>query len=194
MFELEKLPYAYDALEPFIDAKTMEIHHSKHHQTYVNKLNEALAKYPELEGKSLEELLSDLNKIPEDIRKAVQNHGGGTYNHNLFWKIMSPNPQKEPSKPLLDAINLTFGGYDKFKDQFAASALSLFGSGWTWLVEDKGEIKIINTPNQNCPLSEGMKPIITLDVWEHAYYLKHQNKRADYINDWFSVLDWSKIS
>ena len=189
-FTLPELPYKYDALEPFIDAKTMEIHHSKHHQTYVTKLNEAIAKHPELESKTLNELLENIKDIPEDIKKAVTNHGGGHFNHSLFWNTMSPTPVKLYSGFVFEKINETFGSYEKFQEQFSTNAMNLFGSGWTWLVEDNGELKIVNYPNQDCPLMYGQNPIIGLDVWEHAYYLKHQNKRVDYINNWWSVLDW----
>jgi Fe-Mn family superoxide dismutase len=193
MFELPKLSYSYDALEPFIDAKTMEIHHSKHHQTYITKLNEALAKHPELASWSLMDLLTKINEVPEDIRKAVQNHGGGHYNHTLFWLILNKNGQKQPLGELAESINATFGSYDAFKEQFTNSALGLFGSGWCWLVKEEGTLKIINTANQDCPLMNGQTPIMGLDVWEHAYYLKHQNKRVDYIKDFWEVLDWSAL-
>ncbi|MCC6639314.1 superoxide dismutase [Candidatus Falkowbacteria bacterium] len=199
MFELPKLSYAYDALEPFIDAKTMEIHHSKHHQTYVTKLNEALDKHPELADWSLMDLLTKINDVPQDIRKAVQNHGGGHYNHTLFWLLLNKDGQKQPSGELAESINATFGSYDAFKEQFTNSALGLFGSGWTWLIEVRSQesgvrkLQIINTANQDCPLMNGQTPIIGLDVWAHAYYLKHQNKRADYIKDFWEVLDWSSV-
>ena len=192
--KLPDLPYQYSALEPHIDAKTMEIHHSKHHATYVNKLNEALAKHPELESKELPELLKDLNKIPEDIRTAVRNHGGGHLNHSFFWKIMTPK-STPPKGKILEAINQKFSSFDKFKEQFTNTATTLFGSGWTWLtVDNKGELKIETTPNQDNPISQGRTAILGLDVWEHAYYIKHQNKRADYIVAWWNVVNWDEVN
>lgn len=195
--ELPKLPYNYDALEPFIDAKTMEIHHTKHHQAYLNKLNEALAKHPELENKLLEELLRDLDAVPEDIRGAVRNHGGGHYNHSLFWKTMaspSENLVKEGLGPRIEnAILKNFGDFAKFKEQFSNSAATLFGSGWVWLTEDKGKLSIVTTPNQDNPISKGQRPLLGLDVWEHAYYLKYQNRRPEYIEAWWNVVNWKEV-
>lgn len=193
MHTLPTLPYAYNALEPYIDAQTMEIHHTKHHQAYIDKLNAALEKYPELQEKSLEELLSNLEQIPEDIRTAVRNHGGGHYNHSLFWNIMAPNAAKASGK-LLEDINKKWGDMDKFKDEFATAATTVFGSGWAWLsLNQAGELSIHTTPNQDCPLSQGLKPIMGLDVWEHAYYLKYQNRRPEYIKAWFDVACGDKI-
>ncbi len=191
---LPALPYAYDALEPHIDAKTMEIHHTKHHQAYIDKLNAALEKHPELMDKPLEDLLKDLNAVPEDIRAAVRNHGGGHYNHTFFWNIMAPNAAKASGK-LLEAINSKWGNTDKFKEEFTVAALNRFGSGWTWLVLDKnGSLSISSTANQDSPIMEGLTPILGIDVWEHAYYLKYQNRRADYIKAWLdNVADGNKI-
>jgi Fe-Mn family superoxide dismutase len=195
MYELPKLDYAYDALEPHFDARTMELHHSKHHATYVAKLNEAIAKHPELEGRLLEELLKDLTLVPEDIRTAVKNHGGGHFNHSLFWKILSPSGSRAPVGVLAEEINQTFGSYEKFKELFSTSSISVFGSGWTWLVRNQTEkLEIVSTPNQDTPLALGYKPLIGLDVWEHAYYLKFQNRRVEYVSAFWEVIDWSKIN
>lgn len=194
MFELPSLPYSYDALEPFIDAKTMEIHHSKHHQAYVNKLNEAIGKYPEWEGKSVEQLLKSLELIPEDIRTAVRNHGGGHYNHSLFWKIMKPQGGGEPGEHLADALQSAFSDFAKFKEEFSKAAANLFGSGWAWLVKDSsGVLKVTTTPNQDSPLIQGLIPLLGLDVWEHAYYLKYQNRRPEYIENWWNVVNWEEV-
>lgn len=194
-FELPQLPYPYDALEPHIDAKTMEIHHTKHHQTYVNKTNAALEAHPELKGKSIEEILSDLNAIPEDIRTAVRNNGGGHANHSLFWPVMSPEGGGEPKGELATAINSAFGGFAYLKEQFSNAAANRFGSGWAWLVVDKsGALQITSTPNQDTPISSGQKPILGLDVWEHAYYLKYQNRRPDYISAWWNVVNWEQVA
>ena len=188
---LPKLDYSYDALEPFIDAKTMEIHHTKHHQTYVDKLNAAVEKHIEVSGKPVDALLRDLDKVPEDIRGAVRNHGGGHWNHSFFWKLLKKGTQ--PHGKLKDEITASFGSVEKFQEQFTAAAMGIFGSGWAWLVKDThGKLAIVTTPNQDCPLSKGQVPIIGLDVWEHAYYLKHQQKRADYIKDWWNVLNWDQ--
>ncbi len=193
MFTLPKLSYAYDALEPFIDTKTMEIHHTKHHQTYVDKLNDALKDHPELQKKSVTELLQNLSQIPENIRQAVINHGGGHANHTLFWEILKVKTM--PQKELLHAIEKKFTGLDAFKEQFNKAALSVFGSGWCWLVQDeKGNLEIITTKNQDSPLSIGKKPIFGLDVWEHAYYLKYQNKRLEYVTAFWSVLNWEEAN
>lgn len=193
-FELPKLPYAYEALEPYIDARTMEIHHTKHHQTYITKLNEALDKHPELKDRSLENLLSDLNAIPEDIRSAVRNHGGGTWNHNMFWEIMGPNAGGMPSGNLAAALESNFGSFDTFKSEFEKAATGLFGSGWAWLVKRGGGLAVVTTPNQDNPLSQGMTPVMGIDVWEHAYYLKYQNRRPEYITNWWNVVNWNAVA
>ncbi len=197
-YELPKLPYGYDALEPYIDAKTMEIHYTKHHQTYVTKLNEALGKHPEIADKPLEELLGDLDAVSEDIRTAVRNHGGGHSNHSFFWTIMGanmPNVGKEPVGAVADAIKSTFGDVAKFKEEFTKAATGVFGSGWVWLVMDPGSGKLLvtSTPNQDSPISKHQKPVLALDVWEHAYYLKYQNKRPDYIEAWWNVVNWEAV-
>lgn len=189
---LPKLKYSYDALEPEIDARTMEIHHTKHHQTYVDKLNVALDKHPELKSKKVEELLKDLNKVPEDIRGAVRNHGGGHANHSLFWEILKKNVNL--SGEIENEIKKKFASYEEFKKKFSESALSLFGSGWTWLVWNGKELEILNTPNQDSPISLGKLPLFGVDVWEHAYYLKYQNKRADYVESFFKVINWDKVN
>lgn len=191
-FELPKLPYAYDALEPHIDKETMEIHHTKHHNTYVTKLNDAV-KGTDLESKSIEDIVKNLNSVPDDIRTAVQNNGGGHYNHSLFWELLTPNAS-EPSGEVVDTISSTFGSLDKFKEEFAAAAAGRFGSGWAWLVVDNGELAIVSTPNQDNPISEGKLPILGLDVWEHAYYLNYQNRRPDYINAFWNVVNWDKVN
>jgi Fe-Mn family superoxide dismutase len=193
-FELPKLPYAEDALEPYIDAQTMNIHHTKHHQTYVTNLNAAIEKHPELAGKSLEDLLSDLNAIPEDIRTAVRNHGGGTYNHNLFWEIMGPKMGGSPTAALNKVLESSFGSFDAFKEEFTKAATTRFGSGWAWLVTKGEGLAVVSTANQDTPLSEGMTPILGLDVWEHAYYLKYQNRRPEYISNWWNVVNWDEVS
>lgn len=193
-FVLPELEYSYDALEPYIDARTMEIHHTKHHGGYVSKTNAALEKYPELQKKSIEELLSDLHSIPEDIRTAIRNNGGGHYNHSLFWKIMGPNGGGNPVGEIADAINSTFGSFDNFKETFSNAAASRFGSGWAWLVVKDGTLKVLSTPNQDNPLTDGFKPVMGLDVWEHAYYLKYQNRRPEYINNWWNVVNWEAVN
>jgi len=199
MFNLPSLTYGYEALEPFIDAKTMEIHHSKHHQAYVDNLNKALEKYPDLGSKTVEELISGLDEIPEEIRSAVRNHGGGHFNHSLFWKIMTPGGNREPQGKLLEKINDTFGDFEKFKEQFGASAMGRFGSGWAWLIsEDRGqgsEIRILSSVNQDNPMMENkeVKILLGLDVWEHAYYLKYQNRRKDYVDSWWNLVNWSEV-
>jgi Fe-Mn family superoxide dismutase len=192
--ELPRLPYEYDALEPHIDARTMEIHHTKHHQGYVNNLNAALEKHPELEKKSVEDLLKDLNSIPEDIRTAVRNNGGGHANHSMFWPIMSADGGGEPEGELAGAINSSFGSFSDFKDQFSKAAAGRFGSGWAWLCVDRGgKLTITSTPNQDNPVSDGLSPVLGLDVWEHAYYLKYQNRRPDYISAWWNVVNWKQV-
>lgn len=191
-YTLPQLPYPYNALEPHIDARTMEIHHSKHHQGYCDKLNAALEKHPELFEKPLEELLKNINLVPQDIRRAVINHGGGYINHSLFWAIMGPNSSDEPSGFLAEAINNTFGGFEKFKEQFTNAALNIFGSGWAWLVLNNDQIEILSTPNQDSPLMENKIPIIGIDIWEHAYYLKYQWNRAEYIKNWWQIVNWQE--
>jgi Fe-Mn family superoxide dismutase len=193
-FELPKLSYAYDALEPYIDARTMELHHTKHHNTYVTKLNEALEKHPELGDRSLDSLLSDLNALPEDIRGAVRNHGGGTWNHNMFWEIMGPNAGGMPSGNLAAALESNFGSFDALKSEFESAAAGLFGSGWAWLVKRGGGLAVVTTPNQDNPLSQGMDPVMGIDVWEHAYYLKYQNRRPEYITNWWNVVNWDAVA
>ena len=188
--ELPELPYSHDALEPFIDSKTMEIHHGKHHNAYVTNLNNAIAGNEDLEAKSIIELISDLDAVPEDIRGAVRNNGGGHVNHSLFWSIMGPGKGGEPSGPLGDAINSTFGTFESFKDAFTKAGMTRFGSGWAWLSVSNGSLEVSSTPNQDSPIMEGNKPIIGCDVWEHAYYLNYQNLRPDYINAWWNVVDW----
>jgi len=193
-FELKPLPYAYDALEPTIDAQTMTIHHDKHHAAYVTNLNAALEKHPELSGKSLEALLSDLNAVPEDIRTAVKNHGGGTWNHDLFWVVMAPTAGGEPTGELAKAIEAAFGSFANFKAEFEKAAMGRFGSGWAWLVKKGSELKIVSTANQDNPMSEGWTPLLTLDVWEHAYYLKYQNRRAEYVSNFWNVVNWAEVA
>ena len=192
-FTLPALPYANDALEPHIDAKTMEIHHDKHHQAYVNNLNAAIEKAPELQGKSLDDLMRGINSVPENVRTAVRNNGGGHWNHSMFWQIMGPGKGGEPSGKLADAIKSAFGDFSKFKEQFAAAAAGRFGSGWAWLINDGGKLSITSTPNQDNPLMEGKHAILGVDVWEHAYYLKYQNRRPDYIDAWWNVVNWGSI-
>jgi superoxide dismutase, Fe-Mn family len=190
---LPPLPYDAAALEPHIDAQTMQIHHGKHHQTYVNNLNAALEKAPELQGKSLDDLMRSVNSVPEAVRTAVRNNGGGHWNHSLFWRIMGPNAGGEPSGAVGDAIRSSFGDFAKFREQFAAAGTGRFGSGWAWLVSDGGKLSITSTPNQDNPLMEGKQAILGLDVWEHAYYLKYQNRRPDYIQAWFNVINWAQV-
>ncbi|MBB6454286.1 Fe-Mn family superoxide dismutase [Salirhabdus euzebyi] len=192
-FELPELPYAYDALEPHIDKETMNIHHTKHHNTYVTKLNDALNGHADLEGKSLDELLGNLDAVPESIRTAVRNNGGGHANHSLFWTLLSPNGGGEPTGEVASKINETFGSFDKFKEEFAAAGAGRFGSGWVWLVVNNGNLEVTSTPNQDTPVMEGKTPILGLDVWEHAYYLKYQNKRPDYISAFWNVVNWDEV-
>ena len=192
--ELPPLPYAFDALEPHVDARTMEIHHDKHHAAYVNNLNTALEAHPELQKKALADLLSDLNAVPEAISTAVRNNGGGHFNHGLFWKWMAANAGGEPAGALGKAIAQAFGGFAAFKDQFTKAAMGRFGSGWAWLVADaSGGLKVVSTANQDTPLADTMKPLLGLDVWEHAYYLKYQNRRADYVGAWWNVVNWAEV-
>lgn len=193
-FELPSLPYAYDALEPYIDAQTMEIHHTKHHNAYVTNLNAALEKYPNLADKSLEELVGNPQSVPEDIRTAVRNNGGGHYNHSIFWTVMSPNGGGEPKGALASAISDAFGSFSDFKEKFSAAAAGRFGSGWAWLGFKGGNLAVISMPNQDAPLMEGLTPILGLDVWEHAYYLKYQNRRPEYISNWWNVVNWEEVS
>lgn len=193
-FELPKLPYAYDALEPYIDARTMEIHHTKHHQAYITNLNGAIEKTPELAGKSLEELLGNLNAVPEAVRTVVRNHGGGTYNHNLFWEYMAPKAGGAPRGELAKAIDASFGSFEAFKDEFTKAAIGRFGSGWAWLVKKGSGLAVVSTANQDNPLSEGMTPILGIDVWEHAYYLLYQNRRPDYVAAWWNVVNWDVVA
>ncbi len=193
--ELPDLPYDHDALEPHVDAETMRIHHSKHHQGYVNNLNAALEKHPELADKSLEELLGDLASVPEDIRTAVRNNGGGHANHSLFWPCMAPGSGGTPSGELADAIDSAFGSFDAFVETFSKAAATKFGSGWAWLcVDGGGGLVVTSTANQDNPVSEGLKPILGLDVWEHAYYLNYQNRRPDYVKAWWNVVNWEQVS
>ena len=193
--QLPELGYAYDALEPHIDARTMEIHHSKHHAAYTSKLNAAIEGNSELEGLPVDELLADLGALPEEIRTAVRNNGGGYANHTFFWTVMSPRGGSEPGGELAEAINSTFGSFDQFKEIFSAAAAGQFGSGWAWLVVDgTGVLKVYSTANQDSPLSEGDEPILCLDVWEHAYYLNYQNRRPDYIEAWWNVVDWDQVA
>ncbi len=193
-FTLPALPYAFDALEPHIDTTTMQIHHGKHHQAYVTNLNGAIEKAPELAGKSLEELLANNCAIvPEAIRGPVRNNGGGHWNHDLFWKIMGPGAGGTPVGNVAASINAAFGGFDAFKEKFAAAGMGRFGSGWAWLIKTAGGVEIASTPNQDNPLMEGKKAVMGIDVWEHAYYLKYQNRRADYIGGWWNVVNWRAV-
>jgi Fe-Mn family superoxide dismutase len=193
--ELPPLPYDYSALEPHIDTQTMQIHHDKHHAAYVNNLNAALEKHPELGDKSAKELIKDLNSVPEDIRMAVRNNAGGHVNHKMFWKIMGPNGGGEPTGALASAINEAFGSFDAFKQQFNDAGVKRFGSGWVWLVRDNsGKLAIMSTANQDNPMSEGHYPILGNDVWEHAYYLKYQNRRPDYLAAWWNVVNWDAVN
>ncbi|MBC2301807.1 superoxide dismutase [Listeria welshimeri] len=193
-YELPKLPYTYDALEPNFDKETMEIHYTKHHNTYVTKLNEAVANHPELASKPVEELVANLDSVPEDIRGAVRNHGGGHANHTLFWSILSPNGGGAPTGNLKAAIESEFGTFDEFKEKFNAAAAARFGSGWAWLVVNNGKLEIVSTANQDSPLSDGKTPLLGLDVWEHAYYLKFQNRRPEYIDTFWNVINWDEAN
>lgn len=192
--ELPKLPYAFNALEPTIDARTMEIHHDKHHGGYVKNLNAALEKHPDLQKKSVEDLLRGIASVPEDIRTTVRNNGGGHANHSLFWQIMAPKAGGKPTGALADAINGAFGGFDPFKDTFSKAAATRFGSGWAWLTVHNKKLGIESTANQDSPYMEGKTPILGLDVWEHAYYLHYQNRRPDYIAAWWNVVNWSEVA
>ena len=191
---LPALPYPTDALEPHIDKMTMEIHHGKHHQAYVTNLNAALDKHPDLHAKSVEDLLRSINTVPEDIRTAVRNNGGGHANHSMFWQVMGPNAGGAPSGKIADAINGSFGGFDKFKEELKKAGVGRFGSGWAWVIDQGGKLAIESTPNQDSPLMEGKKPVFGIDVWEHAYYLKYQNRRPDYITAWWNVVNWAEVN
>ncbi len=193
MFKLPNLDYPYNALEPYIDTLTMEIHHNKHHQTYTDRLNDALKDQENLQNIDIGELLKDISAIPQNIRATVVNNGGGYYNHNLYWKFMNPK-KSVPSGLFLKTLETSYGSVDIFKEKFSTAALNHFGSGWGWLVTDNKKLEIISTPNQNSPVSDGKTPILGIDVWEHAYYLKYRNKRADYINAWWNVVNWRYIS
>jgi len=196
MFSLPTLPYSFDALEPYIDAQTMEIHYTKHHQAYLDKLNLALKQVPDLKNDSIEGLLSDLSQVPEDVRTTVRNNGGGYYNHMLFWNMMTAPEQSKMSKELVDLFNVSFGSVDEFKKKFAAEATARFGSGWVWLVKDPGDrYAILSTPNQDSPIMDtpGTRLLLGLDVWEHAYYLKYQNRRPDYVDSWWNVVNWEEV-
>lgn len=191
--ELPPLPYDFNALEPHIDEQTMRIHHGKHHAAYVNNLNAALEKHPELQNKSVEDLISDLSSVPQDIRTVVQNNGGGHANHSLFWQLMGPDAGGAPTGALADAIGSAFGTFDAFKEQFGKAGVGRFGSGWAWLIDTDGKLSIESTPNQDSPLMQGKKAVLGLDVWEHAYYLKYQNRRPDYIAAWWNTVNWAVV-
>ena len=192
--QLSPLPYGYDALEPHIDTLTMQIHHDKHHATYVNNLNAALEKHPDLQAKSLEALLGDLTRVPEDIRTAVRNNGGGHVNHTMFWEVMGPKAGGAPTGAIGDAIKSSFGSFDAFKEQFTKAAVGRFGSGWAWLVDNAGKLTIETTAGHDNPLMEGKKGVLVIDVWEHAYYLKYQNRRADFIAAWWNLVNWADVN
>ena len=193
-FTLPPLPYAFDALEPHIDARTMEIHHDKHHAAYVANLNKAVAEFPEVGKKSIEDLLTDLNSVPEKIRAAVRNQGGGHFNHTLFWQMMKKDGGGEPKEALAQAIEKSFGGFPSFKEKFSDTAAKVFGSGWAWLVLENGNLAIESTPNQDSPISQGRQPLLGVDVWEHAYYLKHQNRRPEYVTAFWNVINWDFVA
>jgi len=191
---LPALPYPFDALEPHIDTKTMEIHHGKHHQAYVTNLNAAVDKHPELQSKSVEELLKGINSVPEDVRTAVRNNGGGHANHSMFWQIMGPNAGGAPSGAIADAIDSSFGSFDKFKEEVKKAAVGRFGSGWAWVIDQGGKLVVESSANQDSPLMENKQIVFGVDVWEHAYYLKYQNRRPDYIDAWWNVVNWAEIN
>ena len=193
-YQLPPLPYGFDALEPHIDAKTMEIHHDKHHATYVAKLNEAVGKHPGLENKTVEDLLRGIDQVPEDVRTAVRNHGGGHANHSLFWQVMGPHAGGAPTGELASAIQRDFGSFDGFKEKLTNAAANQFGSGWGWLVASGGKLEVIARPNQDSPLMEGKTPLLGVDVWEHAYYLKYQNRRPDYLAAWWNTVNWRAVA
>jgi Fe-Mn family superoxide dismutase len=192
-FTLPELPYGFDALEPHIDTATMQIHHGKHHQAYVNNLNAAIEKAPELANKSLDELMRGVNTLPEAVRGAIRNNGGGHWNHSMFWKLMGPNAGGKPGDKVGSAIDDAFGSFDKFKTEFSAAGVGRFGSGWAWLINDGGKLSITSTPNQDNPMMDGKDAILGIDVWEHAYYLRYQNKRPDYIAAWWNVVNWEEV-
>ncbi len=194
MHELPKLPYAFDALEPHIDARTMEIHHGKHHATYVTNLNGAIDKHPELGGKSVEELLRGIDQVPEDVRTVVRNHGGGHANHSLFWQVMGPDGGGPPTGALAEALAAAFGSFESFKEKLTDAATKRFGSGWGWLAVAGGKLEVTSSANQDSPLMEGKTPLLGVDVWEHAYYLKYQNRRPDYLSAWWNVVNWAEVA
>ncbi len=194
MHTLAPLPYDFNALEPHIDEQTMRIHHGKHHQAYVDNLNKALEKHAALQARSAEELIRDLAAVPEEIRTAVRNNGGGHVNHTMFWQVMGPNGGGAPTGKVADAINGAFGSFDKFKEEFAKAAMGRFGSGWAWLVEKDGRVSVESTPNQDNPMMDGKTPAFGIDVWEHAYYLKYQNRRADYVGAWWHTINWNAVN
>jgi superoxide dismutase, Fe-Mn family len=194
MHELPKLPYAFDALEPHIDARTMEIHHGKHHATYVTNLNGAIDKHPELGGKSVEDLLRGIDQVPEDVRTVVRNHGGGHANHSLFWQVMGPDGGGPPTGALADALASAFGSFESFKEKLSDAATKRFGSGWGWLTVAGGKLEVTSSANQDSPLMEGKTPLLGVDVWEHAYYLKYQNRRPDYLSAWWNVVNWAEVA
>lgn len=194
MFTLPDLPYDYDALAPFISADIQHLHHDKHHKAYVDNLNKALEKYPDWQNKSIEEIITSLDQVPEDVRVAVRNNGGGHYNHSMFWVMMSPKKNQEPTGTLLDKIQHSFGDFKTFQNEFSQAAVKVFGSGWEWLVWDNGEVKMMSTPNQDSPLTQGKIPLLGLDVWEHAYYLQYYNKRPDYIAAWWNIVNWDDVA
>jgi superoxide dismutase, Fe-Mn family len=191
---LPQLPYATDALEPHIDRQTMEIHHGKHHAAYVNNLNTALEKHPDLQSKGIDDLVRGINSVPEDIRTAVRNNGGGHVNHTMFWQIMAPGSGGGPTGAIADAINSSFGSFEKLKEELKKAAVGRFGSGWAWLIANAGKLTIESTANQDSPLMEGKNPVLGIDVWEHAYYLKYQNRRPDYVDAWWNVVNWSEVN
>jgi superoxide dismutase, Fe-Mn family len=194
MFQLPKLGYDYISLEPYIDEETMRIHHIKHHQGYTDKFNQALEKYPDWQKKKAEQIIAELHLVPEDIRTKVRNFGGGYINHSFFWTILKKNNGKQPTDQIYKAITKSFGTVDRFKQEFTDKANSVFGSGWAWLVADQGQLKVVQTQNQDSPLTQGQKPLLNIDVWEHAYYLKYQNKRADYVQSFFNIINWDQVN
>ncbi len=194
MFMLPDLPYEYDALAPFISSEIQHLHHDKHHRTYVDKLNKALEKYPDWQSKSIEDIIRNLDNVPADISMAVRNHGGGHLNHSMFWEMMAPARGQEPTGALLDIIQHSFGDLINFKKEFTENAVKIFGSGWQWLVIDNKELKLMSTPNQDSPISQGKTPVLGLDLWEHAYYLQYYNKRPDYVDAWWNVVNWEEVS
>ncbi|HSP22313.1 MAG TPA: superoxide dismutase [Planococcus sp. (in: firmicutes)] len=193
-YELPELPYAYDALEPHIDKETMNIHHTKHHNTYITNVNAALEGHDDLASKSVEELIADLDAVPESIRTAVRNNGGGHANHSLFWQLLSPNGGGTPTGAVAEAINSKFGSFDEFKEKFETAGKTRFGSGWAWLIVSNGELEVVSTPNQDSPVMEGKTPILGVDVWEHAYYLKYQNRRPEYLAAFWNVVNWDEVT